>query len=164
MLYLGIDQHARQLTISLRNEEGDVVEAGAALGNEAADGALILLGVAGRAVPDLEARGGIVVLQELQLAVADGDERYAQAADRPGRAGMIDDAVLVRCKALDRLADLHIGLAAFVDTTNLVDEDGFRDFVVGRGDAESSPRYAPSGAAFARSQSHSIRRAPDRRD
>ena len=27
MLYLGIDQHARQLTISLRNEEGDVVEA-----------------------------------------------------------------------------------------------------------------------------------------
>ena len=24
MLYLGIDQHARQLTISLRNEEGDV--------------------------------------------------------------------------------------------------------------------------------------------
>ena len=25
MLYLGIDQHARQLTISLRNEEGDVV-------------------------------------------------------------------------------------------------------------------------------------------
>lgn len=27
MLYLGIDQHARQLTISLRNEEGDVLEA-----------------------------------------------------------------------------------------------------------------------------------------
>lgn len=27
MLYLGIDQHARQLTVSLRNEEGDVVEA-----------------------------------------------------------------------------------------------------------------------------------------
>jgi transposase len=27
MWYLGIDQHARQLTISLRNEEGDVVEA-----------------------------------------------------------------------------------------------------------------------------------------
>ncbi len=27
MLYLGIDQHARQLTISLRNEEGDVVQA-----------------------------------------------------------------------------------------------------------------------------------------
>ena len=25
MLYLGIDQHARQLTISLRNEEGDVL-------------------------------------------------------------------------------------------------------------------------------------------
>jgi hypothetical protein len=24
MLYLGIDQHARQLTISLRDEEGDV--------------------------------------------------------------------------------------------------------------------------------------------
>lgn len=27
MLYLGIDQHARQITISLRNEDGDVVEA-----------------------------------------------------------------------------------------------------------------------------------------
>ncbi len=27
MLYLGIDQHARQLTISLRNEEGDVLQA-----------------------------------------------------------------------------------------------------------------------------------------
>ena len=27
MLYLGIDQHARQLTISLRDEEGDVLEA-----------------------------------------------------------------------------------------------------------------------------------------
>jgi transposase len=27
MLYLGIDQHARQLTISLRNEHGDVIEA-----------------------------------------------------------------------------------------------------------------------------------------
>ena len=27
MLYLGIDQHARQITISLRNEEGDVVQA-----------------------------------------------------------------------------------------------------------------------------------------
>lgn len=27
MLYLGIDQHARQLTISLRNDEGDVVQA-----------------------------------------------------------------------------------------------------------------------------------------
>ena len=27
MLYLGIDQHARQLTISLRNEEGDVLMA-----------------------------------------------------------------------------------------------------------------------------------------
>ena len=25
MLYLGIDQHARQVTVSLRNEEGDVV-------------------------------------------------------------------------------------------------------------------------------------------
>ena len=25
MLYLGIDQHARQLTISLRDEEGDVI-------------------------------------------------------------------------------------------------------------------------------------------
>ena len=25
MLYLGIDQHARQITVSLRNEEGDVV-------------------------------------------------------------------------------------------------------------------------------------------
>jgi transposase len=27
MLYLGIDQHARQVTISLRDEEGDVVQA-----------------------------------------------------------------------------------------------------------------------------------------
>ncbi|TWU25714.1 hypothetical protein [Bythopirellula polymerisocia] len=27
MLYLGIDQHARQLTISFRNEEGDVLQA-----------------------------------------------------------------------------------------------------------------------------------------
>ncbi len=27
MLYLGIDQHARQLTISLRDEQGDVVQA-----------------------------------------------------------------------------------------------------------------------------------------
>ena len=27
MLYLGIDQHARQITISLRNEEGDVIMA-----------------------------------------------------------------------------------------------------------------------------------------
>ena len=27
MLYLGIDQHARQLTISLRNEDGDVIQA-----------------------------------------------------------------------------------------------------------------------------------------
>ena len=27
MLYLGIDQHARQITISLRNEEGDVIQA-----------------------------------------------------------------------------------------------------------------------------------------
>ncbi len=27
MLYLGIDQHARQFTISLRNEQGDVVQA-----------------------------------------------------------------------------------------------------------------------------------------
>ena len=27
MLYLGIDQHARQITISLRNEDGDVVQA-----------------------------------------------------------------------------------------------------------------------------------------
>ncbi len=25
MLYLGIDQHARQITVSLRNEDGDVV-------------------------------------------------------------------------------------------------------------------------------------------
>ncbi len=25
MLYLGIDQHARQITVSLRDEEGDVV-------------------------------------------------------------------------------------------------------------------------------------------
>lgn len=25
MLYLGIDQHARQITISLRNNEGDVI-------------------------------------------------------------------------------------------------------------------------------------------
>ena len=25
MLYLGIDQHARQLTVSLRNENGDVI-------------------------------------------------------------------------------------------------------------------------------------------
>src|SRR4029078_3288436 len=27
MLYLGIDQHARQITISLRNDDGDVVQA-----------------------------------------------------------------------------------------------------------------------------------------
>ena len=27
MLYLGIDQHARQITISLRNEDGDVIQA-----------------------------------------------------------------------------------------------------------------------------------------
>ena len=27
MLYLGIDQHARQITISLRDESGDVVQA-----------------------------------------------------------------------------------------------------------------------------------------
>ena len=27
MLYLGIDQHARQLTISLRDESGDVIQA-----------------------------------------------------------------------------------------------------------------------------------------
>ena len=27
MLYLGIDQHARQLTISLRDERGDVLQA-----------------------------------------------------------------------------------------------------------------------------------------
>ncbi len=27
MLYLGIDQHARQITISLRNESGDVIQA-----------------------------------------------------------------------------------------------------------------------------------------
>ena len=27
MLYLGIDQHARQLTISLRDETGDVLQA-----------------------------------------------------------------------------------------------------------------------------------------
>ena len=27
MLYLGIDQHARQITISLRNEGGDVIQA-----------------------------------------------------------------------------------------------------------------------------------------
>ena len=27
MLYLGIDQHARQITISLRDEDGDVVQA-----------------------------------------------------------------------------------------------------------------------------------------
>jgi hypothetical protein len=27
MLYLGIDQHARQLTISLRDESGDVLKA-----------------------------------------------------------------------------------------------------------------------------------------
>jgi len=26
-LYLGIDQHARQITISLRDEQGDVVQA-----------------------------------------------------------------------------------------------------------------------------------------
>ena len=25
MLYLGIDQHARQITVSLRNDHGDVV-------------------------------------------------------------------------------------------------------------------------------------------
>ena len=27
MLYLGIDQHARQITISLRDENGDVIQA-----------------------------------------------------------------------------------------------------------------------------------------
>jgi transposase len=27
MLYLGIDQHARQITISLRNDDGDVLQA-----------------------------------------------------------------------------------------------------------------------------------------
>ncbi len=27
MLYLGIDQHARQITISLRNDSGDVLQA-----------------------------------------------------------------------------------------------------------------------------------------
>ena len=27
MLYLGIDQHARQITISLRDEDGDVIQA-----------------------------------------------------------------------------------------------------------------------------------------
>ncbi len=27
MMYLGIDQHARQLTISLRDESGDVIQA-----------------------------------------------------------------------------------------------------------------------------------------
>ena len=27
MLYLGIDQHARQITISLRDESGDVLQA-----------------------------------------------------------------------------------------------------------------------------------------
>ena len=27
MMYLGIDQHARQITISLRDEEGDVIQA-----------------------------------------------------------------------------------------------------------------------------------------
>jgi hypothetical protein len=27
MVYLGIDQHARQLTISLRDDSGDVIEA-----------------------------------------------------------------------------------------------------------------------------------------
>ena len=27
MLYLGIDQHARQITISLRDEQGDVLQA-----------------------------------------------------------------------------------------------------------------------------------------
>jgi hypothetical protein len=29
MLYLGIDQHARQITISLRDEDGDATPAGA---------------------------------------------------------------------------------------------------------------------------------------
>jgi hypothetical protein len=32
MLYLGIDQHARQLTISLRDESGDVLQALLVLG------------------------------------------------------------------------------------------------------------------------------------
>ena len=27
MLYLGIDQHARQITVSLREEDGDVLQA-----------------------------------------------------------------------------------------------------------------------------------------
>ena len=54
----------------------------------------------------------IEVLQELELAVTDGEEGHPQPADDAGGAAVMDDAVTVRREALDRDDGLDIGLRA----------------------------------------------------
>ena len=58
MLYLGIDQHKRQLTVNLRGEDGSVIlkrqgrkKGGKRVGEEKGSGVVFVTGSSGRAVP-----------------------------------------------------------------------------------------------------------------
>ena len=80
--------------------------------DEASDGTLILLGGAGVPILDLTVVTWIELLQELQLAVTDSDEQYAQPTQRSWGAIMIDNTILVRGKAFHRNTDFNVRLAA----------------------------------------------------
>src|SRR5262249_44515201 len=67
---------------------------------------------AGAAVLDFAGLARIEVREELQLAVADGDEEDPEPADRLGRPRVVHHAVLVRGEALDGHRDFHVGLTA----------------------------------------------------
>ena len=69
---------ARQQAVDVLDLEAGVMQAGAAVLDVAADGALVLAGAARRPVVDDAQGARVYVLQELQLQVADGDEGAAQ--------------------------------------------------------------------------------------
>ena len=112
-------------------------EAGTAALDELGNRALIAFGVALFFAKLLRwSHAWIVVHQKLELAVANGDEDIAQAAEDLRRTCMVDSAVLVGDEALGDVADLDIGLRAVQRTTEIVDEHTDAAIVIVAGDAQ----------------------------
>ena len=78
--------HFGEHSIDIVNPEGQVVQAGPALGEVAGNRPLVLPGRTRARSVDKAPLRRIEVLQELKLAIADGDECNAQTAHRPRRA------------------------------------------------------------------------------
>src|SRR5262245_53895288 len=89
-----------------------MVKPGSPRGDEARNGALVLLCRPRSGPGGLGSVAGIEVLKELELAIAHRDEGYPEPAHGLRRPRLIDHAVLVRGEALDGDPHLQVGLGA----------------------------------------------------